>query len=100
MQHPYTQKQIRHLKGWAQRLPARLVLGKEGLSPAFVQMVQEALEREELVKVRLGAQEDRGAKNILAQQLAGKTKAFLVTRLGHVAVLYRPGRATKITLPS
>jgi RNA-binding protein len=99
MEFTYTQAQIRRLKSLAQTLPARLVVGKEGLSPAFLHVVSAALNKEELVKVRLGAQTDRAAKEALAQNLAQQTDSFLVTRVGHVAVFYRPGREPKITLP-
>jgi RNA-binding protein len=101
MNRPYTQSQMRYLKGAAQRLEARLVVGKDGLSDAFIATVKEALGREELVKVRLGAQTDRAAKEALAQTLAEKSDSFLVTRLGHVAVLFHAtGKNPQINLPT
>jgi RNA-binding protein len=98
MEPSYTQAQIRRLKSLAQTLPARVIVGKEGLSPAFLHVVSAALTREELIKVRLGAQTDRAAKAALAEDLAKQTDSFLVTRVGHVAVLYRPAKPPKIIL--
>jgi RNA-binding protein len=85
---PYSNMQIRKLKGLAQQREALLSMGKEGLSPAFLQAVEAALALHELVKIRFSAHKDE--KDALAAELAEKTGAFLVTRLGHTAVLYRP----------
>ena len=85
---PYSNVQIRKLKGLAQQRDALLTMGKEGLSPAFLRTVEDALALHELVKIRFSAHKEE--KDALAAEMAEKTGAFLVTRLGHTAVLYRP----------
>ena len=85
---PITNAQIRALKAQAQRLDATLKIGKEGLSPQFLAALTEALNHHELVKVRFEGFKDQ--KKELAPQLAEKTNSHLVTRVGNVAVLYRP----------
>ena len=79
--------QIRKLKALAQRMEASLKVGKSGLSPGFIQTVNEELNRHELVKIKFA--EFKEQKKELAPQLAEKTGAHLVTLLGNVVVLFR-----------
>ena len=87
MAEELTKGQIRKLKGLAQRLEPNLKVGKNGLSPAFIQSLHEELSRHELVKVKFADLKEQ--KKELAPQLAEKTGAVLVTRVGNVAVLFR-----------
>jgi RNA-binding protein len=48
-----------------------------------------ALEHHELIKVKV-ASDDREARDAMIGELATRTGAALVQRIGHVAVLYRP----------
>ncbi len=82
-----TNAEIRCLKAQAQRLKATLKLGKEGLSPAFLAALNDALAHRELVKVKFD--EFKEQKKELAPRLAEKTGSHLVTRVGNVVVLYR-----------
>lgn len=83
-----TNVQIRALKAQAQRLKATLKVGKEGLSPQFLAALDDTLKHRELVKVKFD--EFKEQKKELAPQLAEKSRSHLVTRIGNVAVLYRP----------
>ena len=83
-----TNAQIRDLKAQAQRLKATLKIGKEGLSPQFLAALDDTLKHRELVKVKFD--EFKEQKKELAPQLAEKSRSHLVTRVGNVAVLYRP----------
>ena len=80
--------ETRALKARAQRLKAMLKIGKDGLSPQFLAAVDETLKYHDLVKVKFD--EFKEQKKELAPQLAEKTGSHLVTRVGNVAVLYRP----------
>ncbi len=84
-----TEKQRRHLKGLAHPLKPVILMGNAGLTPAVVAETQRALTDHELIKVRLPGLE-RDARDAQLQQLAADTGSVLVTRIGHVAVLYRP----------
>jgi RNA-binding protein len=84
-----SQKERRRLKARAQILKAMLKIGKQGLSPEFLLALDEALKHHELLKVKFD--EFRGEKRQLAPLMAEKTGSLLVTMVGHVAVLYRPG---------
>ena len=85
---PLTNAQIRTLKAQAQRLKASVKIGKDGLSPAFIAALDEALKHNELIKVKFDDFKEQ--KKELAPQLAEKTSSHLVTRVGNVVVLYRP----------
>ena len=83
-----TNAQVREFKAQAQRLKAILKVGKDGLSPQFIAALDEALKHRELLKVQFDAFKEQ--KKELAPQLAEKTGSQLITRVGNVAVLYRP----------
>jgi RNA-binding protein len=83
-----TSAQLRELKARAQRLKALLKIGKEGLSPAFLAALDEALKHHELLKVKFDALKEQ--KKELTPHLAAQSRSHLVTRVGNVVVLYRP----------
>jgi RNA-binding protein len=80
--------QTRALKARAQRLKAILKVGKDGLSPAFLTALDDALNHHELLKVKFEFLKEQ--KKDLAPQLAERSGSQLVTRVGNVVVLYRP----------
>jgi RNA-binding protein len=83
-----TNAQIRFLRGQAHGLKAMLQIGAKGLTDAVVAEVELALEHHELIKVKVAA-EDRDARDAMVAELAGRSGAALVQRIGNVAVLYR-----------
>lgn len=90
MENELNNAQIRKLKGMAQKMEASLKLGKNGLSAAFIQSLDQELNRHELVKVKLA--EFKEQRKELAPEMATKTGAHLVTLLGNVVVLYRQNK--------
>ena len=94
-----TNAQIRFLRGQAHDLRAMLQVGGKGISEALVVEVDGALEHHELIKVKVGG-DDREARDALIGELAGRTGAALVQRIGHTAILYRPAKDKRhIVLP-
>ncbi len=87
MSDTLTQKQIKTLKGIAQRLDFEVRLGKAGLTDAFIKGLDETLAKRELVKVRFSDHKDE--RKELSLEIAEKTGAQLITRVGHVSVFYR-----------
>jgi len=78
----------RTLKSRAQRLDPLVYVGKQGLTDAIVAGTVTALATHELVKVRFTAnKEDRAT---LAEEIAARSGASLVTVVGHVAVIFKP----------
>ncbi|KRG46657.1 RNA-binding protein [Stenotrophomonas panacihumi] len=94
-----TSAQNRFLRGMAHDLKALLQTGGKGITPAFIAELDEVLERHELVKVKVAA-EDREARDAMIEDITAQTGAALVQRIGHVAVLYRPSKDKRqIVLP-
>ncbi|SEL84208.1 RNA-binding protein [Pseudoxanthomonas sp. GM95] len=94
-----TSAQNRFLRGQAHGLKAVLQTGGKGLTDAFFAELEEVLERHELIKVKIAA-EDREARDAMIQQVAERMGAAIVQRIGHVVVLYRPSRDKRnIVLP-
>jgi RNA-binding protein len=65
-----------------------VMLGNAGLTQGVIDELDRALTDHELVKVsaRVG---EREARNAALDTLAGRTRAELVQRIGHVGVFYR-----------
>jgi RNA-binding protein len=76
------------LKARAQRLEPAIRLGHGGVSEAFLKGLDEALALHGLVKVKFT--DFKEEKKTLAPEIAVKTGAELIMRVGNVAVYYRP----------
>ena len=94
-----TPAQNRFLRGMAHDLKALLQIGGKGVTPAFMAELDEVLQRHELVKVKVAA-EDREARETMVAEMVEASGSALVQRIGHVAVLYRPAKEKRqIILP-
>ena len=83
-----TASQKRHLRSLAHVLKPVILVGGKGVSDALVAELGLALERHELIKVKVAA-EDRDERDAWIGQLVERTGAELVQRVGHIATLYR-----------
>lgn len=91
--------QNRFLRGQAHGLKALMQVGGKGITPSLLAELDQVLERHELVKVKVAA-EDREARDAMIAELAAQAGAALVQRIGHTATLYRPAREKpSIVLP-
>src|SRR5579863_9375140 len=93
-------KALRHLRALGHALDPIVAVGKAGVTAAVIQQTETALEKHELVKVRVmrEAPEDRKAT---ADDLAHKTGAALAQVLGRTFLLYkRHPKKPKIVLPT
>ncbi|KAG1461428.1 hypothetical protein G6F57_014140 [Rhizopus arrhizus] len=84
-----TASQTRFLRGQAHDLKALLQTGGKGVTPAFIAELNEVLERHELVKVKVAA-EDRDARDMMIGEIVAATESALVQRIGHVALNHEP----------
>lgn len=93
-----TGKQNRFLRGLGHGLHPFVMVGKQHLSEEVVKATEEALEKHELIKVRIqeGCLTDR---KTVATELAAETGSAVVQILGHTFLLYRPSENEVITLP-
>jgi RNA-binding protein len=83
-----TGKQRRYLRSLGHHLDALVQLGKHGLTDAVVEALDVALERHELVKVRLGTEcpDDR---DDVASALGPRVNAEVAQQMGRTILLYR-----------
>ncbi|NUO78168.1 ribosome assembly RNA-binding protein YhbY [Lysobacter sp. 5GHs7-4] len=94
-----TSAQTRFLRGQAHDLKAMLQVGGKGITEALVAEIDLALEHHELIKVKVGA-DDREVRDAMIGEIAERTGAALVQRIGHTAVLYRQSKDKRqIVLP-
>jgi RNA-binding protein len=94
-----SEKQKKHLRRLAHPLRPLVMLGNSGLTDAVVNELDRALTDHELVKVsaRVG---ERAARDAALEQLARRTSALMVHRIGNVGVFYRRSKGlAKILLP-
>ena len=87
MLEPLPNPELRALKSRAQLLKPLVKLGKDGMSPAFLRNLDDALAHHELVKVKF--EEFKDQKKELMPQLAEKVSAHIILKVGNVIVLFR-----------
>jgi RNA-binding protein len=85
---PLKSSQIRYLRGLAHALKPTVMIGGKGLTDAVLAELELALTHHELVKVDI-AGDDRALRATLAGELAGRTGAELVQKIGKRVLLYR-----------
>ena len=93
-----TGKQKRFLRSLAQDEPVLFQMGKDGLSDNFIEMVKNAFNTRELVKIKLLKSVDGDPKE-LGFDLAMYTKSELVQIIGRTLVLYKQNKEKGIILP-
>jgi RNA-binding protein len=94
-----SEKQLRFLRGRAHPLKPIIQVGQKALNPGVIAETRRALNDHELIKLRIQAA-DRKARNALLAELVAATDSVLVTRIGHVAVLFKPNaELSRIPLP-
>jgi RNA-binding protein len=94
-----TDKQLRFLRGRAHALKPIIQVGQKAINPGVIAETRRALKDHELIKLRIAAG-DRDARNALLAALVTATDCVLVTRIGHVAVLFKPNKTlSKFPLP-
>jgi RNA-binding protein len=94
-----SEKQKKHLRRLAHPLHPLVMLGNAGLTDAVVGELDRALADHELVKVsaRVG---ERTSRDAALEELARRTQASMVQRIGHVGVFYRRGKGlAKVLIP-
>jgi RNA-binding protein len=85
---PLSDKQLRFLRGRAHALKPVIQIGNSGLTAGVLLETRRALADHELIKLRIQAA-DRPTRDALLAELVRDTGSALVTRIGHVAVLFQ-----------
>ncbi len=79
--------QRKRLRGLAHALRPAVHVGARGLTEAVTRQIDEALERHELIKVKIAA--EREQRQRMAEQIVQATGAALAGLVGRIAILYR-----------
>ncbi|MGF3073385.1 ribosome assembly RNA-binding protein YhbY [Facklamia sp. P13055] len=87
-------KQIKFLRKKAQKEKAIFQIGKLGITEVFIQQVDDAIEKRELIKFNILQNSDEEIDQA-AEQIAQAINAVIVQTVGHTAVLYRPSHKEK-----
>jgi RNA-binding protein len=95
---PLSERQLRFLRGRAHPLKPVVMLGQKGLTDNVIAEASQALRDHELIKVRLRVG-DRTQRDAVLADLVSRTSSALVTRIGHVAVLYRAAPQPRLVIP-
>ncbi|MGH8595177.1 MAG: YhbY family RNA-binding protein [Gammaproteobacteria bacterium] len=88
--------QRRALRARAHALKPIVILGSQGLTPAVVSAIDEALRTHELIKIRLRGVE-RGDRSTLSAAIAVQAAAEVVNSIGFMLTLYRARPAAAST---
>lgn len=91
--------QKKHLRRLGHSLRPVVMMGQHGLTEAVIKETDRALEDHELIKVRARSG-DRDVRDASLAELALKTRATLIQRIGNVGLMYRQNnKLKKILLP-
>lgn len=93
-----TGKQKRYLRGLGHDLRPVVLIGKSEITDTLLQETDAALERHELIKVKL-LENSAADRREAAAKLAVNLKAEVAQILGRTFLLYRASREPKIMLP-
>lgn len=96
---PLTGKQKSYLRALAHKLKPVVQVGHQGATEAVLAAVEVALERHELIKVKVSGEAESDAAEV-APALEKGTRSQVAQIIGHTVVLYRRReRDPKIVLP-
>lgn len=84
-----TNRERAHLKGRAHALEPVVHVGNAGATDTLVAEIDRALTAHELIKVKIGT-DDRAGRVALGDEIAARTGATAVHRVGKVVILWRP----------
>ena len=88
MANPLTNRERAHLKARAHALEPKVHVGGAGVTDALVAEADRALTAHELIKVKI-ATDDRAARVAMGDEIAARTGAAVVHRVGKVVILWR-----------
>lgn len=96
---PLTGKQKSYLRSLAHKLKPVVQIGHQGVTPGVVAALDVALERHELIKVKVAGDAEVDASDI-GPKLEKSTKSQVAQIIGHTLVVYRRRKENpKVVLP-
>lgn len=92
-------KQRKHLKALAHHYKPVVLMGNAGVTAPVIREIELALERHELVKIRLPGVA-RAERTQMLKKICETIGASAVQEIGRVAVIYRRAEKPRIALPA
>lgn len=83
-----SKKALKELKAKAHTLKPVIRIGQKGITENLINETDSALNIHELIKVHI-ANDDRDERKSAGEELAEKTRAEMVNRIGKTCILYR-----------
>ncbi len=94
-----SESQKKFLRGLGHTLKPVIMVGEAGLTDKLHAEFESTIAHHELIKIRVRVG-DRGARDIIVNELCTRNSAELVQRIGNMALLYRQNPdQTKIRVP-
>lgn len=76
-----------YLRGLAHHLKPVVFLGKNGVTPEFIENVNQELDAHELIKLKFISYKEQ--RKTLAKEIEDQTHSELIGLIGNIAILYR-----------
>lgn len=86
--------QIKYLRKLSHTEKPLFQMGKQGLTDLFIEQIDQALEKRELIKFHLLQNSDESVDEV-AETIAKNIDAIIVQTIGGTAILYRPSTREK-----
>ncbi|MDT8446655.1 MAG: ribosome assembly RNA-binding protein YhbY [bacterium] len=95
-----TGKQARHLRALGHHLKPIMQIGKGGISPEFLEKLDQALEQHELIKIKL-LQNTMVDLDAAGEEISKALHCYIAQKIGKTLMLYRMRKKdSRIPLPT
>jgi RNA-binding protein len=84
-----TSQIIRELRSKLHHLKPVIIIGNNGLTPAVIQEIEQALNYHELIKIRVTIKDQKEELLKITDEICAKTRAVIVQTIGHIIAVYR-----------
>ena len=95
----YSKAQKKYLRKESHNHKPLFQMGKLGLTDTFIEQLDRALEKRELVKFHILQNSDEDLSTV-SQTIAERTRAFIVQTIGNTVILFRPSSKEKFQVLS
>ena len=91
---PLVEQHKRQLRTLGHKLKQVVIVGNAGLSESVLAEIRLTLDHHELIKIRVNAA-DRIERQRIIDEICTQTRAELVQKIGHIALIYLKNREKK-----
>ncbi|MGD9212193.1 MAG: YhbY family RNA-binding protein [Desulfobacteraceae bacterium] len=80
----------KYLRGLAHSIKPVVFVGQKGVSAILIEVINEALDVHELIKIKFIEFKQKDQKEKLCGKIERSTESILVGMIGHIGIFYRP----------